>query len=103
MVTLTWELSFLLNNCHVLRKAQDELEKHVKKNRQENESDMNNLTYFRVIAKETLRLYPAAPLNTPHEATEDGTVAGFNISSSTRLFVNLSRSCNMTLAFGPIP
>ena len=89
MVTLTWAVSLLLNNRHVLRKAQDELEKHVGKNRQVNESDVKNLTYLRAIIKETLRLYPAAPLNGPHEAIEDCTVAGFHISAGTRLFVNL--------------
>ncbi|KAK1388814.1 hypothetical protein POM88_016992 [Heracleum sosnowskyi] len=34
MVTLTWAVSLLLNNRHVLRKVQDELEKHVGRDRQ---------------------------------------------------------------------
>ncbi|KAL1831575.1 hypothetical protein ACET3Z_001226 [Daucus carota] len=89
MVTLTWAVSLLLNHRHVLRKVQDELEKHVGRDRQVNESDVKNLPYLRAIVKETLRLYPPAPLNGPHEAIEDCTLAGFHISAGTRLFVNL--------------
>ncbi|KAK8561190.1 hypothetical protein V6N12_048264 [Hibiscus sabdariffa] len=40
MVTLTWALSLLLNNRHVLKKAQDELDTHVGKQRQVDESDI---------------------------------------------------------------
>nr|XP_017220500.1 PREDICTED: cytochrome P450 CYP82H23-like [Daucus carota subsp. sativus] len=89
MVTLTWAVSLLLNHRHVLRKVQDELEKHVGRDRQVNESDVKNLPYLRAIVKETLRLYPPAPLNGPHEAIEDCTLAGFHISAGTRLFANL--------------
>ncbi|KAL8116188.1 hypothetical protein AgCh_022617 [Apium graveolens] len=89
MVTLTWAVSLLLNNRRVLEKVQDELEKHVGRDRQVNLSDVKNLTYMQAIVKETLRLYPATPLNPPREATEDCTVAGFHIPAGTRLFVNL--------------
>ncbi|KAL1827363.1 hypothetical protein ACET3Z_005775 [Daucus carota] len=89
MVTLTWVVALLLNNRRVLRKAEAELERHVGRDRQVNESDMNNLPYLQAIVKETLRLFPAAPLSVPREATADCTVAGFRISAGTRLFVNV--------------
>ena len=89
MVTLTWTVLLLLNNLHALKKVQDELDKHVGRDRQVNESDMNNLPYLQAIVKETLRLYPAAPLNVPQEASQDCTVAGFHISVGTLLLVNL--------------
>ncbi|GMJ03635.1 cytochrome P450, family 82, subfamily C, polypeptide 4 [Hibiscus trionum] len=88
MVTLTWALSLLLNNRHVLKKAQDELDIHVGKQRQVEEYDITNLVYLQAIIKETLRLYPAGPL-IPREAMEDCTVAGFHVPSGTRLLVNL--------------
>ncbi|KAL8123196.1 strychnine-10-hydroxylase-like [Apium graveolens] len=91
MVTLTWAVSLLLNNRHALRKVQDELEKHVGKDRQVNESDIKNLSYLRAIVKETLRLYPATGLAAPREAMENCTLAGFHISAGTRLLVNLSK------------
>ncbi|KAK8665188.1 hypothetical protein V6N13_005362 [Hibiscus sabdariffa] len=88
VVTLTWAVSLLLNNRHVLKKVQDELDIHVGKQRQVEESDITNLVYLQAIVKETLRLYPAGPLIT-REAMEDCTVAGFHVPSGTRLLVNL--------------
>uniref|UniRef100_A0A2N9GV53 Cytochrome P450 n=1 Tax=Fagus sylvatica TaxID=28930 RepID=A0A2N9GV53_FAGSY len=87
--TLTWALSLLLNNPHVLRKAQEELDYHVGKGRLVNESDMNKLDYLQAIVKETLRLYPAAPLLGLREFAEDSTIGGYHVTKGTRLMVNL--------------
>ncbi|XWS67504.1 hypothetical protein CRYUN_Cryun04dG0012200 [Craigia yunnanensis] len=89
VLTLTWTLSLLLNNRHAIKKAQDELEAQVGKDRQVEESDIKNLPYLQAIVKEALRLYPAAPLSAPREAMEDCTVAGFHVPAGTRLLVNL--------------
>ncbi|GJR98563.1 cytochrome P450 CYP82D47-like protein [Tanacetum coccineum] len=69
--TLTWALSLLLNNPKALKAAQDEIDEHVGRERPVDESDLKNLVYLEAIIKETLRLYPAAPLAVPHEALED--------------------------------
>ncbi|KAF8399191.1 hypothetical protein HHK36_015056 [Tetracentron sinense] len=90
-VTLTWALSLLLNNRHVLRKAMDELDVHVGRDRHVDESDIKNLVYLQAIVKETLRLYPAAPLAGPRVAREDCTVAGYYVQKGTHLIVNLSK------------
>lgn len=90
-VTLTWAVALLLNNRNVLKKAQDELDTHVGRERLLKESDMKNLVYLQAILKETQRLYPAAPLAVPHETMEDCTVAGYHVPVGTRLFVNLAK------------
>ncbi|TYI28007.1 hypothetical protein ES332_A05G215000v1 [Gossypium tomentosum] len=87
--TLTWAISLLLNNREMLRKAQDELDLHVGKERPVDESDIKNLVYLQAIIKETLRLYPAGPLLGPREAMNDCTVAGYHIPAGTRLVVNV--------------
>ncbi|PPD82438.1 hypothetical protein GOBAR_DD20621 [Gossypium barbadense] len=89
VVVLTWTVSFLLNNRHVLKRAQDELDIHVGKHRQVQESDINNLVYLQAITKETLRIKPPVPLSAPREAMEDCTIAGFHIPAGTRLFPNI--------------
>lgn len=89
VVVLTWAVSFLLNNRHVLKRAQDELDIHVGKHRQVQESDINNLVYLQAIIKETLRIKPPVPLSAPREAMEDCTIAGFHIPAGTRLFPNI--------------
>ncbi|OVA10800.1 Cytochrome P450 [Macleaya cordata] len=88
-VTLTWALSLLLNNRQVLQKAQDELDIHVGRERQVDESDIKNLTYLQAIVKETLRLYPVLSLSAPRLAMEDCTIAGFYVPKGTELMVNL--------------
>ncbi|XP_050267317.1 cytochrome P450 CYP82D47-like [Quercus robur] len=90
-ITLTWALSLLLNNFEALRKAQQELDLQVGRERQVEESDMKNLVYLQAIIKETMRLYPAASLSVPHESTEDCTLAGYRVPAGTRLIVNVSK------------
>ncbi|KAK4860415.1 hypothetical protein QYF36_023389 [Acer negundo] len=89
MVTLTWVVSPLLNNRQVLKKVQNELNVYVGKHRQMEESDMKNLVDLQVIIKETLRLYPIAPLSGPWVAMEDYTIAGFHNFAGTCLVMNL--------------
>lgn len=86
--TMEWAFSLLLNNTHVLKKAQKEINTHVGKHRLVDESDMNSLPYIRCILNETLRLYPALPLLVPHESSDDCVVGGYHIPRGTTLLVN---------------
>ncbi|KAJ8570581.1 hypothetical protein K7X08_037553 [Anisodus acutangulus] len=87
-VHLTWVMSLLLNNPHVMKHAQEEIDNKVGTEKWVEESDIKDLVYLQAIVKEALRLYPPAPLLVPHEAVEDCTVAGYNIPKGTRLFPN---------------
>ncbi|KAF3774991.1 Cytochrome P450 82C4 [Nymphaea thermarum] len=87
-ITLEWALSLLLNNPHLLKKAQDELDCQVGKDRQVDESDINNLPYLQAIVKESMRLYPATPLLLPHESMEPVQLGGFEVPVGSTLFVN---------------
>ncbi|KAK8551902.1 hypothetical protein V6N12_040522 [Hibiscus sabdariffa] len=88
-VTLTWILSLLLNNHGAINKLRNELGIHVGNNRLVEETDMKNLVYLEAVIKETMRLYPAAPLSLIHAATEDCTVRGYPVSAGTWLITNL--------------
>lgn len=88
-VELTWALCLLLNNNHVLKKAQEELDNVVGKQRQVKESDLNYLIYLQAIVKETFRLYPAGQLGGVREFSDDCTVGGYHVPKGTRLVVNL--------------
>jgi len=88
-VMLIWALSLLLNNRSVLKRAQEELDIHVGRERKVDESDINKLVYLQAIVKETLRLYPAGPLGGLREFTEDCNVSGYHIPKGTRLMLNL--------------
>nr|GEY17552.1 cytochrome P450 [Tanacetum cinerariifolium] len=86
--TMEWAFALLLNHPHVLKKAQNEIDSHVGKERFVDESDMANLPYLRCIVNETLRLYPAGPVLVPHESSEECTVGGYHIPQGTMLLVN---------------
>lgn len=85
---LEWAMSELLRRPLVMEKAQEELEKVVGLNRMVSESDLPNLFYLQAVVKETLRLYPSAPLLAPHESMEPCTVCGYEIPAGTRVIVN---------------
>lgn len=91
VITLTWCLSLLLNNRNALKNLQDELDTYAGKERKVDESDLKNLDYLQAIVKETMRLYPAAPLSLPHESIGDCTVSGYHVPAGTRLMFNLSK------------
>lgn len=86
---LSWSTSLLLNDRHVLKKAQEELDTVVGRERWVEESDIKNLVYLQAIVKETLRLYPPGPLSVPHLAREDCYVSDYFIPKGTQLFVNI--------------
>ncbi|XP_057832634.2 cytochrome P450 81Q32 [Cryptomeria japonica] len=87
-ITLEWALSLLLQHPHVMRKAQEELDSKVGRKRLVEESDIPQLRYLQAIVRETLRLFPPAPLMLPHKSKEACTVGGYHIPAETILMVN---------------
>ncbi|KAL0383721.1 UNVERIFIED_CONTAM: cytochrome [Sesamum calycinum] len=87
-LSLEWGLSELINHPNVLRRAVQEIDSVVGKDRIVQESDLPRLPYLQAIVKETLRLHPPAPL-IPRESTEDSTISGYHIPANTRLFVSI--------------
>ncbi|KAH9290173.1 hypothetical protein KI387_034290 [Taxus chinensis] len=88
VVALEWALSLLLCYPRTLKKAHEELDSKVGRNRLVLESDIEHLKYLQAIVKETLRLYPPAPLLQPHQSIEACTVGSFQIPAGTTLMIN---------------
>ncbi|OAY50855.1 cytochrome P450 CYP82D47 [Manihot esculenta] len=88
-IVLTWTISLLLNNKITLKKAQEELDMMVGRERKVNESDISKLIYLQAIIKEALRLCPPAPLSGPREIRENCTISGYHVKKGTWLFTNL--------------
>lgn len=87
-VTLEWAMALLLDHPEAMQKLKAEIDEHVGHGRLLNESDIAKLPYLRCVIKETLRLYPPAPLLLPHFSSGACTVGGFDIPQGTTLMVN---------------
>ena len=84
-----WAMSELVKNPSILKKAQDEIDKLVGKDRRVHEDDLLHLNYLKCIAKETFRLHPSGPFIIPHEALKDTTICGYHVPKNTQVLVNV--------------
>ncbi|KAM3693716.1 hypothetical protein ACJW31_07G004900 [Castanea mollissima] len=86
--TLEWAMSELLKQPHLIKKATEELDKVIGRDRWVEEIDIPQLPYIEAIVKETMRKHPVAGLLAPHLAMQDCDVAGYKIQKGTRVFIN---------------
>ncbi|PWA63070.1 cytochrome P450 [Artemisia annua] len=87
-ITVEWTLAELINHPNIMKKAVEEIDQVVGKNRLLQESDIPNLPYLQAIVKESLRLHPVAPL-IQRLSTEDCTLGGYHIPANTTIFINV--------------
>ncbi|KAH7660756.1 Cytochrome P450 E-class group I protein [Dioscorea alata] len=87
--TMEWAMALLLNHPNALKKVKAEIKEQVGHSHLINNSDISKLHYLNNVIKETLRLFPAAPLLVPHESSQDCTVSGSHIPKGTMLLVNV--------------
>ncbi|KAG6723157.1 hypothetical protein I3842_03G195500 [Carya illinoinensis] len=87
-ITLEWAMSELLKQPHLMKKATEELDRVIGKDRWVEEKDIPQLPYINAIMKETMRKHPVVVMMIPHLALEDCEVAGYDIRKGTRVFIN---------------
>ena len=85
---IDWALTELIRHPRVMKNLQDELENVVGMTKMVEEIDLPNLSYLDMVVKETLRLYPVAPLLVPRESKEDVVIDGYYIKKNSRIIVN---------------
>ncbi|PHT27137.1 Cytochrome [Capsicum baccatum] len=87
-ITVIWAMTTLIKNPKVMKKVQEEIRKSIGNKGIVNEDDVQNMSYLRAVIKETLRLYPPAPLLLPRESMEKSVLEGYEIPPKTILHVN---------------
>ncbi|GKV26280.1 hypothetical protein SLEP1_g35613 [Rubroshorea leprosula] len=86
---IEWALAEMLLNPNILKRAHDEMDQVIGRNRRLEESDIPKLSYLQAICKETFRKHPSTPLNLPRVSTEACEINGYYIPAKTRLSVNI--------------
>ncbi|KAI8525994.1 hypothetical protein RHMOL_Rhmol13G0273900 [Rhododendron molle] len=86
---IEWALSEMLLNSDILKRAQEEMDRVIGRNRRLQASDIPKLPYLQALCKETFRKHPSTPLNLPRMASEACEVDGYYIPKDTRLIVNI--------------
>ncbi|KAL4613779.1 hypothetical protein ACB092_07G005000 [Castanea dentata] len=85
---MEWAMSELIKQPHLIKKATEELDRVIGRERWVEEKDIPQLPYIDAIMKETMRKHPVAGLLAPHLAIQDCDVAGYKIRKGTRVFIN---------------
>ncbi|KAM7273082.1 hypothetical protein ACFE04_027746 [Oxalis oulophora] len=88
-IMIVFAMTELARNPRVMKKVQDELRANVGKKDKVSESDIDKLSYLKLIIKETLRLHPPGPLLIPREAISKFKINGYTIYPGTRIYVNV--------------
>ncbi|KAH8666067.1 cytochrome P450 [Ilyonectria robusta] len=73
----------------VQRKAQEEIDRVIGRDRLPNSSDRPNLPYIDATVKEVLRWHPVAPMGLPHTSTADDICEGYFIPKDSMVFPNV--------------
>nr|A0A0N9HT29.1 RecName: Full=Desmethyl-deoxy-podophyllotoxin synthase; AltName: Full=Cytochrome P450 family 71 subfamily BE polypeptide 54 [Sinopodophyllum hexandrum]ALG05141.1 cytochrome P450 family 71 subfamily BE polypeptide 54 [Sinopodophyllum hexandrum] len=86
--TIEWAMSEMLKNPKVMKKAQAEVRRVFSGNKKINETEIQELSYLKLVLKETLRLHAPAPLLIPRECRESCEIDGYEIPKKTMVMVN---------------
>ncbi|KAL3718555.1 hypothetical protein ACJRO7_003649 [Eucalyptus globulus] len=86
---IEWALAEMLKNPSIFRRAHEEMDRVIGRQRRLRESDLPRLPYLRAICKESFRKHPSTPLNLPRVSAEPCLVNGYYIPGNTRLSVNI--------------
>ncbi|KAL1532960.1 cytochrome P450 71A1-like [Salvia divinorum] len=86
--TVIWAMTALVKNPVAMERLQREIRELVGDRTQVNEDDLPKLAYLNAVIKETLRLFPAAPLLLPRESMSDCKINGYTIPAKTLVFIN---------------
>ncbi|KIK00846.1 hypothetical protein K443DRAFT_678870 [Laccaria amethystina LaAM-08-1] len=79
----------LINFPHVLKKAQEEIDRVVGKERAPDWADLPNLPYVLAFIEEVHRYRPIGPMGLPHSMVEDEVINGVLYPKDSVIFINL--------------
>ncbi|KAG6390234.1 hypothetical protein SASPL_147966 [Salvia splendens] len=88
ITAIEWSIYEMLRQPRIIKKAREELDRMIGRDRWVEENDFTQLPYIDAIIMETFRLHPIATFLGPHYAIQDCNVAGYHISKGTTVLMN---------------
>ncbi|CAH2066266.1 unnamed protein product [Thlaspi arvense] len=88
-ITMTWAMAELARNPRVMKKVQSEIRSQMGNKSKISLDDTDQLSYLKMVIKETWRLHPPAPLLVPKEVISEFEINGYTIQPKTLLHVNV--------------
>ncbi|XP_065858783.1 cytochrome P450 71D445-like [Euphorbia lathyris] len=85
--TIEWAMSELIKKPKSIEKTQSEIRNKFKSKQHINESDLQELTYLKLVIKESLRLHPPGPL-LARECREKCVINGYDIPANSKIIIN---------------
>jgi cytochrome P450 len=86
---IEWTMANLIKQPNLMQKVQSEIDNVVGKDNKVAENDIPKLHYLQAVVKENFRLHPPAPFLIPRESHTACKIAGYEIPTNTRMFVNV--------------
>ncbi|CAN6282414.1 unnamed protein product [Urochloa humidicola] len=83
-----WAFAEMMNKPEVMKKAIDELNTVVGKERLVQESDLPHLNYLKACIREAFRMHPYHCFNPPHVAMEDTTISSYLIPKGSHVIIS---------------
>nr|GMC49893.1 cytochrome P450 83B1-like [Ipomoea batatas] len=87
-VVIVWAMTALMKDPRVMNIVQQEIRGFIGEKGRVDEDDIKQLPYFRAVVKETLRMYPPAPLLVNRETLSKCTIDEYEIKPKVLVFVN---------------
>ncbi|PIA51587.1 hypothetical protein AQUCO_01100443v1 [Aquilegia coerulea] len=87
--TMVWGMTELARKPEVMKKVQEEIRNCVGNKGMLEESDIDNLEYFKMVVKETFRMHPPTIFLIPRECMNHCKINGYDIYPKTRVLVNV--------------
>uniref|UniRef100_A0A7N0VMD7 Cytochrome P450 n=1 Tax=Kalanchoe fedtschenkoi TaxID=63787 RepID=A0A7N0VMD7_KALFE len=87
-IVLVWALTELVKNPEVMKKVQDEIRHWASGKERVTEEDIDNLKYFKMVIKETLRVHLVGPLLVQKKTTAKTQMLGYLIQEGVRVVIN---------------